>query len=51
MYKELLVSYLAATHHLFALLNFGLGCCEAGDRHTERRAGYVVNTDAVEELD
>ena len=36
---------------LLALLDFSLRGCEPCDRHPERRAGNVVDTDAVEELD
>ena len=34
----------------WSIFNSSLSCCEASDRHTEGRAGYVVKADLVAEF-
>jgi hypothetical protein len=35
----------------YTLAEYCLGCCQAGDRHPERRATHIGEAGQVEELD
>ena len=49
-FRDYSVLYWNKPINLFGSFDSCLSCCKSCDRHAERRAGYVVKTDAVAEF-